>query len=109
VLSMQVSTGGITFTTKSLAISTPLSNNKFIFTVTDLARFLGKSPVTLRGWDRQGLVQLPRDKGGDRKLGLEDVRTVTQVAYDLNRINKYRWQLINATLTMLMVIERENR
>jgi len=84
-------------------------SDKFYFTVTDLARFLGKSAVTLRGWERQGLVVLPRDSGGDRKLALDDVRRVANTAYELGRINLNRLQLVEASVTMLSMIEKENR
>jgi len=84
-------------------------NNKFYFTVTDLARFLGKSAVTLRGWERQGLVVFPRDPGGDRKFSLTDVRQVANAAHELGRINLQRLRLVDASVTMLSMIEKENR
>lgn len=82
---------------------------KFVFTVTDAARFIGKSPVTLRGWERQGLVKLPRDAGGDRRFEVNDVRKVAQVAYRLRRIPKSRLRMVEATLTLLDLLEKENR
>ncbi len=49
-------------------------SSQFAFTITDAGRFLGKSPVTLRGWERSGLVALPRDvEGGDRKFTATDI------------------------------------
>lgn len=80
----------------------------FIFTVTDLALFLGKSAVTLRGWERKGLIALPRDSGGDRKLTTDDIRKAANTARELGRISQYRLQLIEATITMMQVIEGEN-
>ena len=86
-----------------------MSSDKFFFTVTDLARFFGKSAVTLRGWERQGLVEFPRDSGGDRKLSLKDIRSVANTAHELGRINIKRLQLVEATVTMLNLIEEENK
>jgi predicted site-specific integrase-resolvase len=83
-------------------------SDQFYFTVTDLARFLGKSAVTLRTWERNGLVDLPRDSGGDRKLSAEDVRRVAKTAYELGRINLHRLHLVDATVTLLTIIETEN-
>ena len=51
---------------------------KFIFTVTDLARFLDKSPVTLRSWEKKGLLSFPRDASGDRKFTTFDIRETAQ-------------------------------
>lgn len=82
---------------------------KFYFTITDAARFLGKSPVTLRQWERKGLVVLPREsEGGDRRFTTEDVRQLAETAYDLRRINLERLRLINMSTTALDVIERMN-
>lgn len=82
--------------------------DRFYFTVTDLARFLGKSPVTIRGWERQGLVSLPRDQSGDRKLSADDIRSTARIARDLGRINEHRLQLVEATMTMVALVERLN-
>lgn len=84
-------------------------SDKFYFTVTDLARFLGKSAVTLRGWEKKGLVDFPRDSGGDRKFDLLDVRRVANTAHELGRINLQRLRLVESAVTMLELIERENR
>lgn len=80
----------------------------FTFTVTDVARFLGKSAVTMRQWERQGLVSFPRDSGGDRKLSAAEVRAVARVARDLGRITEHRLQIVEATVTLLNIIEGEN-
>lgn len=85
-----------------------MSKGAFTFTVTDLARFLNKSAVTIRSWERQGLISLPRDDRGDRKLTAEDVRVATKRAYELGRINQRRLHLVEASVTMLTVIESEN-
>lgn len=80
----------------------------FSFTVTDLARFLGKSPVTLRHWERQGLVIFPRDTNGDRRLTATDVRHMAFRAWKLGRISERRFNLVNASVTLLENIESEN-
>jgi hypothetical protein len=88
--------------------TTDAANWPFYFTITDLARFLGKSPVTLRGWEKQGIIKFPRDEGGDRKLSSGEVRNAAQVAQKLKRITKHRLRMIEAALTILQLIEREN-
>lgn len=88
--------------------TTDPKNWKFNFTVTDLARFLGKSPVTLRHWERQGLVAFPRDSGGDRKLTVEEIRYVASLARTLGRITEERLHLVEAAVTMIQMIEKEN-
>jgi len=85
------------------------NSDRFVFTITDLARFLGKSAVTLRGWERQGLISFPRDEGGDRKFTIDDIRAAARVAHELRRVACPRLELIEATLTLLAVIERENQ
>lgn len=84
-------------------------DNGFTFTITDLARFLGKAAVTLRGWERQGLMDFPRDSGGDRKFSVDEVRSFARDARGLGRITQYRLDLIEAACTILKVIEGENR
>jgi hypothetical protein len=79
----------------------------FTFTISDLGRLLGKSPVTLRGWEDRGLVNIPRDSSGDRKLGCTDIRAVTDKAFDLGRINRHRANLVYATMTLMEQIEVE--
>jgi predicted site-specific integrase-resolvase len=81
----------------------------FSFTVTDLARFLGKSSVTLRGWERKGLFDFPRDPSGDRKFSTSDIREIALKAKDLKRISNQRLQYVEACVTMLQMIERENK
>lgn len=80
----------------------------FSFTVTDLARFLGKSSVTLRGWERKGLFDFPRDPSGDRKFSTSDIREIARKAKDLKRISNQRLQYVETCVTMLQIIEREN-
>lgn len=84
------------------------SLSEFVFTVTDLARFLGKSAVTLRTWERQGLVEIPRDPGGDRKLTAQEVRDVATVAHKLGRITPRRLDQIACAVIVLQLIEEEN-
>lgn len=81
----------------------------FYFTITDAARFLGKSPVTLRQWERKGLVTLPREsEGGDRRFNTGDIQHLAQVAFRLRRINLERLHLVIMATTALDVIERTN-
>jgi DNA-binding transcriptional MerR regulator len=82
---------------------------RFSFTVTDLARFLGKSSVTLRGWERKGLFVFPRDNSGDRKFSTHDIREIARQAKVLKRISNQRLQYVEACVTMLQMIERENK
>jgi predicted site-specific integrase-resolvase len=83
-------------------------NGQFYFTITDVARLLGKSPVTLRTWERKGLVSWPRDSaGGDRKFTTAQVRAAVDTAYRLGRITKRRGHLVNAAMTLLEEIERK--
>lgn len=89
--------------------TTDAKNWNFYFTTTDAARFLGKSPVTLRGWERKGLVVLPREsEGGDRRFDTGDIRNLAKVAHALKRINLARLHLIIMATTALDVIERTN-
>jgi hypothetical protein len=62
----------------------------------------------LRGWEDKGLVNIPRDQSNDRKLGCQDVRTVTDRAFELGRINRRRANLVYATMTLMEQIEHEN-
>lgn len=80
-------------------------NDRFTFTITDVARFLGKSPVTLRSWERRGLVDWPRT-AGDRKFDTAQVRDAVDTACRLGRITKRRARLIRAAMTLLEEIER---
>lgn len=83
-----------------------MPDDGFTFTVTDLGRFLGKSPVTLRGWEAQGLLTLPRAPGGDRKMDLGHVREVARVGFSLGRISEVRLNLILAAMTLLELLEK---
>lgn len=86
-----------------------MKSDHFIFTITDLARFLGKAAVTLRGWERQGLLELPRDSGNERKLTVDEVREVAKTAFHLERITRRRLDMIEAVCTMLSLIEGDNQ
>lgn len=88
--------------------TTDAVNFTFSFTVTDLARFLGKSPVTLRHWERQGLVNFPRDGNGDRRLSVQQVRHMARIAKTLGRISEARLNMVEATVYMLEQIEITN-
>lgn len=83
-----------------------MKSDPFTFTVTDLARFLGKAAVTIRGWERQGLIDLPRT-GNERKLTVDEVREVAKTAFRLERITRHRLDMIEAICTMLSLIEGE--
>lgn len=83
--------------------------NGWTFTITDLARLIGKSPVTIRGWEKQKLIELPRDTGDNRKLTCEDVRHVAKIAHDLGRIDRRRYQLVLSALFLLEQVELENK
>lgn len=78
----------------------------FSFTISDLARFLGKSPVTIRGWEKRGLVSIPRDPSGDRKLNTADIHDLAVRANELGRIDDKRLRLIGSALTILELIEQ---
>lgn len=83
-------------------------NWRFTFTITDVGRMLGKSPVTLRGWEDKGLVTIPRDKSNDRKFRCKDVHIITDKAFELGCINRRRANLVHATMTMMEQIETDN-
>lgn len=85
-----------------------MAHEGFHFTITDLGRFLGKSPVTLRKWEAQGFVSYPRDDGGDRKLGLQDVAAVAHTARQARRITCHRCALVLTALEALEALEKEN-
>lgn len=88
--------------------TTTRPNWKFVFGISDLGKLLGKSPVTLRGWEDRGFVDLPRDASGDRKLTCADVRRVAEVARGASRISQHRADLVAATMTLHEQIEIEN-
>lgn len=88
--------------------TTTAPNWRFAFTISDLGRLLCKSPVTLRGWESKGLVDLPRDGSGDRKLTCNDVRRVTGWALADHRISTHRANLVYATMTLIEQVEAEN-
>lgn len=79
----------------------------FRFSISDLGSFLGKSPVTIRAWERKGFVTLPR-VGSNRALTVEEVREVAVIAYRAKRISEDRFRLITEALTLLGLIEVEN-
>lgn len=79
----------------------------FRLTISDVGVFLGKSPVTLRSWERKGLLTMPR-VGGKRVLSVKDVLAVAEIAYRHHRITNERWFLIREALMVLSLIETEN-
>jgi hypothetical protein len=88
--------------------TTEPKNWKFYFTITDLGRFLGKSPVTLRGWERKEFIHVPRDPSGDRKLTTKEINGIAKVAYKAGRISRRRRDMVCAAMTMIELIEAEN-
>lgn len=87
--------------------TTDPKNWGFHFTISDLGRFLGKSPVTLRGWERKSFIDIPRE-GTDRRLDLQDIRRIATTAREGRRISDARFNRINAAITLLELIEEEN-
>lgn len=83
-------------------------SDPFHFTVSDAARFIGKSAVTVRGWERRGDVILPRDPNGDRRFYAADIRKLALTARSLGRINEQRLNYVEAAVTLLEIIEQEN-
>lgn len=87
-----------------------MHESAFHFTITDAARFLGKSPVTLRKWEREGLISYPRlDGSRDRRFDLAALRELVNTVRALGRISIDREQFILSSITLLELIERENR
>ena len=80
----------------------------FVFTITDLGRFLGKSPVTLRGWEKNGIIKFPRSDSGDRKFTAADISKIAQIAYEKKRISLARRDLVKAAITLIELVERSN-
>ena len=64
--------------------------------------------MTIRGWEREGLIALPRDSGENRKLTIDDLRSAAQLARKLGRISKGRLRLIEATIFLMEQVEEEN-
>ena len=82
-------------------------NPEFHFTITDVARLLGKASVTLRGWEKQGLIKFPR-LGTDRHFTCEEVIKCAEDAYKLKRIPRKRLNLVRGAMAMLLFIEEAN-
>lgn len=78
----------------------------FHFSISGVGVFLGKSPVTIRAWERKGLVSLPR-VGANRSLTVPDLREVAQIAFHAGRITGDRLYLIGDALGALSIIEAE--
>lgn len=83
--------------------------SKFSFTISDLSRFLGKSAVTLRGWERDGLISFPRNGRGDRRFSVENLRDVLRQPVVRERVDPNRIRIIEAAITLLEIVENENR
>jgi len=80
-------------------------NGRFSFTVTDLGRFLGKAPATLRKWEKQGDVSFPRNQKGDRRVNLDELVNVAKFAYESARITPRRFRLIEEAAFILKTLE----
>jgi hypothetical protein len=85
------------------------ASSKFSFTISDLARFLGKSSVTLRGWERNGLIRYPRNGRNDRRFALDDLRAIARHPTVLERVSQDRIRIFEATITLLEIVENEDR
>ncbi len=85
-----------------------MRHDGFSFTITDLGRLLGKSPVTLRKWEAQGWVDYPRAESGVRTFTPDDVVAIASRAYGNGRIKHARAVLIIAAMNALGDIEKEN-
>jgi predicted site-specific integrase-resolvase len=85
------------------------ASSKFSFTISDLARFLGKSAVTLRGWERSGYISFPRNQRGDRHFTVQDLRKVAASDIVRERVVQDRLRLFEATITLLEIVEDEDR
>lgn len=79
----------------------------FTFTITDLGIFLGKSPVTIRSWERKGEISIPRDEAGNRKLSARDVLMIADAAHHNKRIKKPRVLLIKQAIEALDALQKD--
>jgi hypothetical protein len=84
------------------------ARSKFSFTISDFGILLGKSPVTLRQWERKGLIRFPR-VGNDRRLSTGQARVLARYARTLGRITEDRLLLVEAAITLLELMENEDR
>jgi DNA-binding transcriptional MerR regulator len=83
-----------------------MRRKQFTFTVSDAAILFGKSPVTLRQWEKKGIVDFPRLTNGARRMSSNDIRQIALVVQHKNYITRQRLQLINAILTMMELAEQ---
>lgn len=81
-----------------------MKHGQFRFTIEDVSRLVDKAAVTLRGWERQGLVSYPRNSKGDRSLTVDDIRALLASQAGI-RIDRDRKKLVEATLTILEILE----
>lgn len=81
--------------------------SEFAFAISDVGLFLGKSPVTIRSWERKGLVKLPR-VGNKRSLTISQVRDVARIVHAAGRIPMERLTLIAETLNLLEELQEVN-
>lgn len=82
-------------------------SEQFYFTITDLGICLGKSPVTIRAWERKGEVTIPRDKSGNRKLTIKDIVMLADAANHNKRLSNARLYQIKQAMIALEALQRK--
>lgn len=75
--------------------------------ITDIAPILGKAPVTLRGWEREGFIKFRRNSKGDRRINIDELLEITKRAHRAGRIDDTRRDIITAVVSLIKVMERE--
>lgn len=85
------------------------SSRRFLWTITEAALFLDKSPVTLRKWEEVGFFEFPRDQHGTRRLDADAMVSLAQAAFTARRINTRRFDLIRHAMAYMETIEKENK
>jgi DNA-binding transcriptional MerR regulator len=81
------------------------NDRHFSFTITELSILLGKAPVTLRGWERDGLITFPRNSRNDRRFTVSDIRSLLENRTVVAHIDSKRIRLVEAILTLLEIVE----
>ena len=84
------------------------ASKRFEFHIADLAKFLNKSPATLRKWEEEGVFSFPRGSNGDRIFFLEDVREIAQKAAKIGRVDEYRQHVVESLMTLVETLEAMN-
>ena len=81
---------------------------RFEFSISDLGKLFGKSPVTVRSWDRKRLVEITRSPGGVRVVDCAGLRRIADWALSTGRIRQERYHLVAAVMTLVEQIEQSN-